>query len=257
MSRAITKAPTADWISEHRRRWAVKPSLRMVYGRWFTLLRAACASRTPVVELGCGPGFFKEVFPEVVATDAILHPYAERVVDAGALPYGDYEVGNLVLLDVFHHLPQPAAFLREAARTLKPGGRLIMLEPWISWFGRVFFRFMHEECDLDVSPEAPWQSAAKHPMEGNVALAYIFFRAGGFLEQMGLPLRVIRREPFAALPWIMSGGFQPVSLLPPVLVTPVEWFDRGVSLLPAITALRCLLVIEKVDVIATEATVSP
>ena len=54
-------------------------------------------------------------------------------------------------------------------------------------------------------------------MEGNAALPYLYFRAGGHLERAGLPLRVVRREPFAALPWLLSGGFQPYGLLPEVV----------------------------------------
>jgi ubiquinone/menaquinone biosynthesis C-methylase UbiE len=73
------------------------------------------------VELGYGPGFLKELYPEVIATDVVPSRYADRVADAGALPFGDGEIGTIVFVDVFHHLPKPDAFLREAARTLRAG----------------------------------------------------------------------------------------------------------------------------------------
>jgi len=241
-----SKAPQEDWLAAHRAVWACKPSLREVYGRWFTVLRQACSS-APLVELGCGPGFFKECYPDVIATDAIANPYADAIVEAAALPFGNAQVGGIVLLDVFHHLRQPAAFLSEAARVLRPGGRLALIEPWVGLAGRVFYRWVHHEnCDLGVDAAAPWGESSKGAMEGNAALPWLYFRAGGDLERVGLPLRVVRREPFAALPWLLSGGFQPYGLLPRPLLRTAERLDRWLSGAPALTALRCLLVIERV-----------
>jgi hypothetical protein len=64
---------------------------------------------------------------------------------------------------------------------------------------------------------------------------------------MPLPLRVTRREPFAALPWLLSGGFQKIGLLPEGLVGVVERADGVLSLLPGLTALRCFLVVERIE----------
>lgn len=244
--RVISQAPPADWVAAHRNVWARKASLRKVYTRWFAVLRDACVPNAPIVELGCGPGFFKEIYPEVVATDVAPSPYADRVVDAAALPFGDGEVGTIVFVDVFHHLPKPEQFLCEAARTLRPGGRLVMLEPWMGLAGRLLFRYVHhEDCDLSVSPADPWNAANKDPMQGNAALPYLYFRAGGHVERVDVPLRVIHRQAFASLPWILTGGFQPVSLLPAALVGAAEFVDRLVSLVPSVTATRCVLVLEK------------
>jgi SAM-dependent methyltransferase len=239
-------APSADWIAAHRAAWARKPALRGVYDRWFTALHEACASSPPIVELGCGPGFFKERHPDVIATDAIANPHADAVVEAAALPFGTARVGGIVLLDVFHHLPRPEAFLAEAARVLRPGGRVVMIEPWVGLAGRLFYRWIHhEDCDLGVDPRVPWGDDRKDAMEGNAALPFLYFGARGLLDRLGLPLRVVRREPFAALPWLLSGGFQPAGLLPGSLLPAAERLDRLLSAAPRLTALRCLLVIER------------
>lgn len=241
-----TQAPPTDWISKYRDLWARKAALRAVYREFFRRLREACLPNASVVELGCGPGFFKELYPEALATDAVPNRYADRIVDAAALPFADGEVGNIVWLDVFHHLPRPEQFLREAARTLQVGGRLVMIEPWMGLAGRLLFRYVHhEDCDLGVDPARPWALADKDPMEGNAALPYLYFRPNGHVERMGLPLRVTRREPFAALAWLLSGGFQPATLLSAAMVGAVDKLDRVVSLLPALTAVRCLVVVEK------------
>jgi hypothetical protein len=82
-------------------------------------------------------------------------------------------------------------------------------------------------------------------MDGNVALPYLFFGPGGYLERLHLPLRVVRCEPFAALPWLLSGGFQPVGFLPAWLTPAAEALDRILSTIPALTATRCHLVLER------------
>jgi SAM-dependent methyltransferase len=242
----LIRAPSGDWLATHRGVWARKPTLRAVYARWFHLLRDACGPGTPIVELGCGPGLFKELYPEVIASDTISNPYADRIVDAAALPFADGELAGIVMLDVFHHLPDPAQLLREAARTLRPGGRLVMIEPWMGLAGRVFYRHVHHEvCDASVDPAAPWKSPDKDPLQGNVALPDLYFQPRGHLERLALDLRVVRREPFAALPWLLSGGFQPFTLLPAAWVGALERIDRVISRSPALTATRCLVVIER------------
>jgi ArsR family transcriptional regulator len=45
-----------------------------------------------------------------------------------ALPIGDGEVDIVLLVLVLHHVPDPARALAEAARVLKPGGRLIVVD---------------------------------------------------------------------------------------------------------------------------------
>lgn len=243
-----TVPPSADWIEKHRRVWARKPALRSVYQGWFRTLREACVPDTSVVEIGCGPGFFKELYPEVLATDVVPNPYADRVVDAEALPFSDGEVGNIVMLDVFHHLRSPREFLSEVARVLPPGGHLAMIEPWIGLAGIAFYRWVHHEaCDLAVDPNVPCGDGSKAPMDGNVALPCLYFGSGGHLGATGLPLRILRRRPFAGLTWLLSGGFQPRGLLPVALVPMVEAIDGVLSRFPKAMATRALIVVERID----------
>jgi len=96
-----------------------------------------------VGDLGCGTGqVAAAVAPFVVRVIAVdrsadmLQAARRRVRempnvevrrgDLEALPIADEELDAATLLLVLHHLPDPAAALREAARVLKPGGRLVI-----------------------------------------------------------------------------------------------------------------------------------
>ena len=157
-----TSAPREDWVAQHRAVWALKPVLRRVYMDWFARLRSACPPDGPILELGSGPGFLKTAYPEVMATDRQWRDGLDAVLDAGDLPFASGRMAGVVLLDVFHHLAAPADFLREAARILRPGGRVALLEPWVGLAGRLFYRYLHHEaCDLRVEPAAPWRGVNK------------------------------------------------------------------------------------------------
>ena len=61
------------------------------------------------------------------------------------MPFGPNTLGNIVMVDVLHHIEHTLNFFREAARVLKQGGRVVMIEPGITPLSWAFFNFIHEE----------------------------------------------------------------------------------------------------------------
>ncbi len=49
--------------------------------------------------------------------------------DALALPFADASFATVLIRDVLHHLVEPRGALAEAVRVLRPGGRLVLVEP--------------------------------------------------------------------------------------------------------------------------------
>jgi SAM-dependent methyltransferase len=160
-------------VRQHRTIWAARPELRAVYHEWFAQLLQWVEGLHPIVEIGAGPGFFKAYCPQLISTDVIATPYVDVVCDAGALPFQSGSVGALVMVDVLHHLPKSMAFLAEAGRVLSPGGRLVMIEPWITVPPYLLYRYLHhEDCSLAVDVRCPYGEVGKEAFDGNAAIPF-------------------------------------------------------------------------------------
>jgi SAM-dependent methyltransferase len=243
-----------EQLLRHRRVWEQKPILRRVYNdEFFARLLAARRPDGLSVEVGAGPGFFKQYAPGIFSTDLIWCSWLDAIADAQQLPFRNGSVANVFGLDMLHHLATPMTFLSEVSRILIPGGRLMLVEPWITPFSYFIFRFLHQErCDLS---ETPWLSNAsggapeKMAFDGNQAIPYLLFGPGHRSNTLNsLPeFRLLALEPFCLFAYLLSGGFKPMNLLPESLYPAVSRFERATSRLwRRLAALRVLLVLEKV-----------
>jgi SAM-dependent methyltransferase len=235
-------------LDRQRAAWDARPLVRHLYNGWYERIVGALSPVDgPTVELGCGIGTFKEHYPRAVATDVADQPWAEAVVDAENMPYGDHSVANLVLVDVLHHVPNPAAFFAEAERTLVAGGRVIVVEPYCSPVSyRAYRRFHHEVTDLDVDPFASAQSE-QDPFDSNQALPTLFFwRCRSRFRSLHPELHIIRAERFGLFTYPLSGGFTGRPLLPPAVGQSVQSLERLVERpLGRLLAFRCLVALER------------
>src|SRR5207248_73611 len=82
-----------------------------------------------IVELGSGGGFIKKIIPDVVTSDILKLPKIDMQFSALAMPFKKNSVNTFVMIDVFHHINDVEAFLKEANRCLKMNGQIIMIEP--------------------------------------------------------------------------------------------------------------------------------
>ena len=241
-------------FEDHRRAWQANPALRACYGHWYGKLRAALPPPDlgSWIEIGSGPGFAREFIPELEMTDVVQAPWHTRRMSAEALSLEDHSVGALLLFDVLHHVAAPATFFSEAARVLRPGGRILLCEPYISPVsGWVYHRFHPEPVDMSVDPlvsAVQDEAIAKDPFASNQAIPTLLFcrDKGRIFKSMFPQLGVLGVERLAGLAYPASGGFSHAPFLPAPL-----W--RGLfameNLLPEIAfrgfGFRMIVVIER------------
>jgi SAM-dependent methyltransferase len=237
-------------LEEHRRLWDRKVVLREVYRVWFEELLEQARGR--VVEIGAGPGllarFARARRPDLhwVAADLIWAPWNQLSADAAHLPFRAGSVDTVVGLDVIHHLARPLDFLGEAGRILKVGGRLALVEPWVTMLSYPIYRWLHEEgCRPDLDPRRPFAEASgKDAFEGDAAVASRLVDLPPETWS-GLGLSPPTARPENTFAYLLSLGFQPRCLLPSRLLRPLLWLDRATSGAASWLGMRALLVWER------------
>jgi SAM-dependent methyltransferase len=138
---------------------SLKDRLRDFYGRVYGFNThnraewvAACAARVSpgavVLDIGAGAAQYRALFahcdyrtqdfaqePQTLALGAYAR--LDYTSDIVSIPLPDRAVDVILCTEVLEHVPNPVAAIREMARLLKPGGRLLLTAPLGS--------FLHQE----------------------------------------------------------------------------------------------------------------
>ena len=186
---------------------ARKGFLRRIYLEWYDTIAALLpAGAGSVIELGAGAGFLRERVPGLIVSDIVPAPGADITADAGALPFGTGSLRGIVMTNVLHHLPSPDDFLREAARCLRGGGRVIMLEPWVTPWSTAVYQCLHHELFDPLAKD--WRTHGAGPLSrANGALPWIMMqRDRARLEREHPLLRVTLIRPTMPFRYLLSGG---------------------------------------------------
>ncbi len=234
-------------LHRHQAVWQNKPVLQRLYADWYGEISTwLVPGRT--VELGGGTGNLKAHVPGVYCTDVVVLPWLNLVADAQRLPFQSESLANLVLFDSLHHIENVSLFFDEALRTLRVGGRIIVMDPYLSWASWPIYRWLHPEpmdCTEDPLVFKPPQ-ADRRPFDSNQAVATTLFERNPSRFQSrypGFSIRHIRRLACVAYP--LSGGFDHPSILPERLLTPILRLEQILERVGWLLAFRMLVVIER------------
>jgi len=234
-------------LSEYRTIWSEKLALRAIYHDLYRRLQKACRpGRT--LEVGGGSGNLKSYLGDVVSSDIQSAPWLDVVADAGCLPFTGGSFDNVVFVDVLHHLPNPRRFLAEAARVLKPGGRIVMIEPAITPISSLFYRlFHHEPVVMGIDPLS--REALNDPADpwaANQAIPTLLMRDPQRLEAELPFFQLVHHEHLSLFTYPLSGGFKRWSLIPASWVPALLVVERSLMAgLGRFMAFRLLAILER------------
>jgi len=210
---AVTRVGSADWQPEAiaRRHGAVRayladvfatPDMRAIAARAMDLL--ALVPGSAVLEVGCGTGVFLPLLARAVgpagrvvgldhaatfveearrrvAADGLAATVTVEEGDAYHLPFPDATFDAAHCERVLMHLGDPTAVLREMRRVVRPGGRIVAVEP--DWGGLRMDHPDREALDLLYARNL---ARTRHPDAG-LALNRRFAEAG-LVERAIVPL---------------------------------------------------------------------
>jgi SAM-dependent methyltransferase len=224
-----------------------KPFLKAVYDEWYDLI----VERVPeiegdVLELGSGGGFLETRISGLLTSDVFVVPGIDRIIDARSLPFEDGVLRAIVMVNVLHHVPEVGEFFSEAERALRPGGRVVMIEPWnTAWSRYVHERWHNEPFRPDAST---WSFPESGPLCGaNAALPWIVFARDRGMFESGWPgLRVAEVNPFMALRYLASGGVSLRSLQPGWSYRWWQWLEKATGLEQKM-AVFAVIVVDRVE----------
>jgi ubiquinone/menaquinone biosynthesis C-methylase UbiE len=240
-----------EQLERHLAIWRSKPELRRVYEVWFDLLLAQLPRGAIVVEVGAGMGTFaphaRARRPDLrwIATELAVTGWNDIVADALRLPLRNGSVDAVVGIDVLHHLARPRWFFTEAARVLRAGGRVALVEPWVSALSFVIYRYFHQESCAFTDPWQPFAESgdtSKAAFDGNAAVLPLVVRRADGEEWRKMGLTPPRVELLNGLAYILTLGFRTSSLLPAAAAPALLRVDRWLQPLAPAVAMRALAV---------------
>jgi len=192
-----------------------KPFLKAIYDEWYGMLAGEVPGGPGLaVEFGSGAGHAGEFIGGLITTETFWAAGMQLASSAQAMPFKDGALRAIVMTNVMHHLPRVRLFFAEATRCLRRGGKVMMIEPWVTPWSRVIYKRLHEE---PFDPEArEWEFAGRGPLSSaNIALPWMVFSRDAEKFQGEFPeLKIERIQPLMPFRYLVSGGVGMRSLMP-------------------------------------------
>jgi SAM-dependent methyltransferase len=166
-----------------------------------------------ILEIGSGTSPLKLFHPHVLTSDILELDYLDYIFDCHDIdifePIPNESLDVITMTNVLHHLKAPVTFLIKAAQKLKPGGKVIMAEPYFSAFSRLIYTHIHPE-PVNFYVNDPVLCEVRGPLtSANIALPYqIFFSDKKWSEPLVsyYDFSIESVSHYSSLAYMLTGG---------------------------------------------------
>ena len=168
----------------------------------------------------------KDYILNLITSDLFSIPGVDMVIDAQGIDISDASLDGIAMTDVLHHIPDCNLFFSEASRVIRPGGKLVMIEPWnTTWSKWVYLHLHHEQFEPSAED---WIIESSGPLSGaNGALPWIIFNRDRKIFTDKYPkLKILNIKPIMPISYLLSGGISMRSFLPGGVYKPVRYLEK-------------------------------
>lgn len=224
-----------------------KPLLMRIYLQWYRILGKSIPKDMGgiVVEIGSSSAFSKQVMRGVITSDIVDTSRVDIVLDGQYLPFKNDSLRGIVMVDVFHHIPNVELFLRAAAKCVKTGGVIAMIEPWATLWSALIYKYLHHEPFNKYTPS--WRIQQGRPLTfSNQALPWIVFkRDRKIFEKKFQEWKIASITLHSPLRYLLSGGVSLRSLWPDKLYSVLRFTEYLLMPLNKYIAMFATIVLRK------------
>ena len=188
------------------------------------------------IEFGAGAGlsqFFLKDYNLLVTDFCKSEWLCKKSINAQDSGFEDESYDYIIMSNVIHHLDKPKMFFNEANRILKPGGKIIIIEPYSSLLFKLFMSIKaHEQISYATHPLSDiysFKNISKSDIDGNNAVGELLFKNHRIFEDKCTDFEIIYKSFEECIIFINSGGQyvkSPYIPLPIFLIKFLDVIDR-------------------------------
>jgi len=125
-----------------------KPGIKRYLEYLYSLIEKELVGKQ-ILEIGAGAGLSSNFIKDknIVLTDILAweNEKVQGLVNASDLPFNDNHFDSVFSVDAIHHMEFPVKAISEACRVVRSGGRVVIIEPYVSFFSFLIYKLFHNE----------------------------------------------------------------------------------------------------------------
>ena len=207
------------------------------YLNWlYAQIASELSQEEKILEIGAGAGISKLFLGnlDIHRTDLLSHDQNEVQpnVNAETLPFLDGEFQSAFAVDMIHHVPFPYKVVSELIRTTSPRGKIIFVEPYVSFFSYFIYKIFHREktsIRLKFSPEVAVVGNMASDGDQSVCQKIFFSKTGQEYLSRFLPEETVTsRQLISPFSFFLTGGVNNPFKISPKLIRLVLKLEKRI-----------------------------